>query len=225
MERVCKQRQFDPNIPKYFCFCGCHVMTGAKIIASIYSSLVGLWLLVQVFSLVGAGIGAAGLSAAGIVFGIVITIAFYGSILGCLWHGVLHERAGHLVPFMVLTVFEIVGSVLMLVVYLLLLLVVSAATEALQGYPSVARVQGQAFVWVFLICIALIGKIALHIWIFLTMKKTYSFLLHKRFSTIYRCANAPHTYQGYIAVPKEDTPPPAYGGQQSTWKQSIENVI
>uniref|UniRef100_A0A914UQL4 Uncharacterized protein n=1 Tax=Plectus sambesii TaxID=2011161 RepID=A0A914UQL4_9BILA len=215
MERTCTQRQFDPHNTKYFCCCGCHVMTGAKIIASIYSLLLGLDIMVTARSMLSEG---GWINATGIIIGTAICV----TIFGCLWHGILHERAGHLIPFMVITMFNIGSSVLALVMCLILIFAYSAASDSYRGYQYSSYIDGQSLAIVFVV---LIGMIWLHIWIFLIMKKAYSFLLHKRFSTVYRCANAPHTYQGYVAVPKEDTPPPAYEGQKGFWKEPIENVI
>uniref|UniRef100_A0A914UQ85 Uncharacterized protein n=1 Tax=Plectus sambesii TaxID=2011161 RepID=A0A914UQ85_9BILA len=88
--------------------------------------------------------------------------------------------------------------VLLFVMCSTLLLIHSIASVSFQRHPYVSYIDGQNYRVLAIGFTLLAGTIWLHIWIFLTMKKAYSFILHKRFSTIYRCANVPHIYHGCI---------------------------
>uniref|UniRef100_A0A914X689 Uncharacterized protein n=1 Tax=Plectus sambesii TaxID=2011161 RepID=A0A914X689_9BILA len=197
MEHICTKRHFDPNIPEYFCCCGCHVMRGAKIVASIYSSLIGLYVLAAIISLLD---DEEWKSAAEDITG----IAVLGLIVGCVWHGILHERAGYLLPFLFLKVFNMIIFGIAFVMLLLLLLGFNVESVIFDEDPSEPWPEDLDSLSMVFGLIILVGVAWPNIWMFLIMKNARSFILHKHFSTMYGCADTQHMNQGYVAALKED---------------------
>uniref|UniRef100_A0A914VB84 Uncharacterized protein n=1 Tax=Plectus sambesii TaxID=2011161 RepID=A0A914VB84_9BILA len=199
MQHTTIQRQFNPDHPKYFCCCGCHVMTGTKIIASIYSVLIGLWAL----KILNNGVLWSNYASN------ILSTAFAIACIACLWIGVLHERAGYLIPFMVYTVLSIGVTV---VVFVLVALDVKAFKRL--SYMTDNKKGGHYQFNFFGYFLVVIGIVCLHVLSIFIVKKTYSFIQHKRYSAMYQFTHVHYMQQELVVVPKESAPPPPYEWQQ-----------
>uniref|UniRef100_A0A914V1K5 DUF7027 domain-containing protein n=1 Tax=Plectus sambesii TaxID=2011161 RepID=A0A914V1K5_9BILA len=98
--------QFNSNDPKYMCCCGCHVMTGAKILASIFTIVIVLQEVYVIAVPHDIGITNDDKIIAQIWFyGHLVAIPINALILGTLWFGLIKERHRFLIP----TLFCLVG--------------------------------------------------------------------------------------------------------------------
>uniref|UniRef100_A0A914UJV5 DUF7027 domain-containing protein n=1 Tax=Plectus sambesii TaxID=2011161 RepID=A0A914UJV5_9BILA len=104
------QPRFDPNDPKYICCCGLHVLTGAKMLASLCT-------ICAVLSAIKSS-GEIFLSSTAdpqtdeAYYTLLVKMGFsliIGTpILGCLWYGLIKEREGFLIPTLVCSVISVV---------------------------------------------------------------------------------------------------------------------
>uniref|UniRef100_A0A914VH68 DUF7027 domain-containing protein n=1 Tax=Plectus sambesii TaxID=2011161 RepID=A0A914VH68_9BILA len=107
------QPQFDPDDPKYICCCGCHVLAGAKILASISTTciiLIALCAIPVIVQLTRHPYYASGLSLCFCIFFIAVLIH------GSLWYGLIKEREAFLIPTLICMV---IGLVLIGVFFIL----------------------------------------------------------------------------------------------------------
>uniref|UniRef100_A0A914VG43 DUF7027 domain-containing protein n=1 Tax=Plectus sambesii TaxID=2011161 RepID=A0A914VG43_9BILA len=89
---------FDPNDPKYICCCGCHVMTGAKILAFIFTVaaiLNTLYVIILVY------IATQSKFDDGYFYYQIGGFFVFIVVLGCLWYGLIKEREGWLLPMLI----------------------------------------------------------------------------------------------------------------------------
>uniref|UniRef100_A0A914XBK6 Uncharacterized protein n=1 Tax=Plectus sambesii TaxID=2011161 RepID=A0A914XBK6_9BILA len=199
MQNAYTQRQFNPYHPKYFCCCGCHVMTAARIIAIIYS--------------VYAGLAVLGLLLNGILWSNFVASIFSAAIgiacLACLWIGVLQERDGYLIPFIVHTILSTGGLVAVFVFAVF-------DIETFERFSNATgNKHGGHLSILFGLFLLVIGIGCLHVWSLLIVKKTYSYIQHKRFSSMYQSANVHQTQQTLVTGANEGVPPPSYKWYQA----------
>uniref|UniRef100_A0A914WS71 DUF7027 domain-containing protein n=1 Tax=Plectus sambesii TaxID=2011161 RepID=A0A914WS71_9BILA len=186
------QPQFDPNHPKYICCCGCHVTTGAKIIASLQTAgiiLIALCFIPMIEQVIRQPHSTSALVTFICIF-LIIT-----SINGSLWYGLIKEREGFLMP-----------TLICMGIYLILL----GICAVLALIYSIA-IMFQSFAGgliTLLMCSAYYScEFALQYWLFNIIQNSYDYFKHKRSSPTGGIIYIPQSQQVYIAVPKENPEP------------------
>uniref|UniRef100_A0A914VJ51 DUF7027 domain-containing protein n=1 Tax=Plectus sambesii TaxID=2011161 RepID=A0A914VJ51_9BILA len=187
--------QFDPNDPKYHTCCGCHVMIGAKIFASINTAgiiSIGFISFMKIVSLLYAD----NRSAIDATFlycnlgGSIVSVA----ILGSFWYGLIREREGWLLP--------------MMTCWILSLVIAAFGLIALFIFTTIAIFQsgedGMLMIWVSIICCCLF---VLEYWFISVVSKAYHYIEQKRLSSKGGITHVQQSEQEYIAVPKENPEP------------------
>uniref|UniRef100_A0A914UJK2 DUF7027 domain-containing protein n=1 Tax=Plectus sambesii TaxID=2011161 RepID=A0A914UJK2_9BILA len=97
--------RFDPNDPQYLCCCGCHVMVGVKIVASIYTVVaVGVIALFYRYALLSLYDLLSHEAYYVLLAFMVISPLVAIPVLGSLWIGVIIERQGFLIPTLICSV-------------------------------------------------------------------------------------------------------------------------
>uniref|UniRef100_A0A914X465 Transmembrane protein 230 n=1 Tax=Plectus sambesii TaxID=2011161 RepID=A0A914X465_9BILA len=101
-----EQPRFDPNDPKYICCCGCHVMTGTKILASLPTICTCIYTTAFIIAIAlrSAADPADGKWYDELLISMGISLIIVIPVLGCLWYGLIKEREGFLIPTLVCSV-------------------------------------------------------------------------------------------------------------------------
>uniref|UniRef100_A0A914WZJ8 Uncharacterized protein n=1 Tax=Plectus sambesii TaxID=2011161 RepID=A0A914WZJ8_9BILA len=193
-------KMFDPNHRKFWC--GCHVMTGIKAAAVIYTIISVLeFILFIVVSPDQPNV----YRDKYIIYWLCKLVAAFLS-LGFLWFGLLAKREKLLIPFfiyMVIQISLIVWNTITLLMYTFGLY----SHDSYYGYSSSSKKIAAWFVVLIFVLLIL-----LHLWIVRTMKNTYSYMKKKRLSSTSNIITV-QQYElkhFYNAVPLEDGPPPSY---------------
>uniref|UniRef100_A0A914WDB3 DUF7027 domain-containing protein n=1 Tax=Plectus sambesii TaxID=2011161 RepID=A0A914WDB3_9BILA len=181
------QPRFDPDNPKYICCCGCHVMTGAKILASL--STIGAVLSAIAFA---HAIPLLGDPQKDTVYWILlvsmsISLIVGTAVLGCLWYGLIKEREGFLIPTLVCSVIFLVLSC------------VSGGNLFVSGKTQEAHAN-----YIALLIGSAVCSFGLQYWFFTIYKNAYIYIKNKRWSPQGDYGHVRQSEKVYIAEPKEN---------------------
>uniref|UniRef100_A0A914UMJ7 DUF7027 domain-containing protein n=1 Tax=Plectus sambesii TaxID=2011161 RepID=A0A914UMJ7_9BILA len=189
------QPQFDSNDPKYRCCCGCHVMTGAKILASLST----IYVIVEATIFIAALFGPSRSR---------IDSAFYGfylgyflismAVLGSLWYGLIKEREGFLIPMLICMV-----TIIILAGVYIVFLFLSYLNEMMLKPRASADANTLMFIF-FFICAC---WFALQCWFCKIYKNAYNYIKLKRLSLTGGLIYIQQSDRVYVAVRKENPEP------------------
>uniref|UniRef100_A0A914WNL8 DUF7027 domain-containing protein n=1 Tax=Plectus sambesii TaxID=2011161 RepID=A0A914WNL8_9BILA len=189
------QPQFDPNDPKYRCCCGCHVMTGAKILASLYTIYVIIEAMIFIAALSGPSRSRIDSNMLCFILGyFLVEIAVLGSLL----YGLSKEREGFLIPMLICMV-----TIIILAGVYIVFLFLSYLNEIVLKRRASAEAHTLVFIF-FFICAC---WFALQCWFFKIYKNAYDYIVLKRLSLIGGLIYIQQSDRVYVAVRKENPEP------------------
>uniref|UniRef100_A0A914WBW3 Transmembrane protein n=1 Tax=Plectus sambesii TaxID=2011161 RepID=A0A914WBW3_9BILA len=192
------KRQFDPKDPKYICCCGCHVMTGAEILAliDIVSTVLYAVYIIGLLSFTKVDENKSTvLSFCSHLVGFLISAI----IAGLFWYGLIKERHGFLIPTLICSLLVLMVTVPVGAAYVAV--AISLMPENFQLGSTLLLTSVAAFG----------GAFGLQYWFYWIVKSAYSYIEQKRYSVTNDDFIAKQMEQACVAVPQETpTAPPAY---------------
>uniref|UniRef100_A0A914XAY5 DUF7027 domain-containing protein n=1 Tax=Plectus sambesii TaxID=2011161 RepID=A0A914XAY5_9BILA len=193
--------QFNSNDPKYMCCCGCHIMTGAKILASIFTIVI---VLQEVYVIaVPRDIGVTNdekIIAQIILYSHLVAIPINALILGTLWFGLIKERHRFLIP----TLFCLVLSLAAVMMIGARLIAMTFVLTNKIGYAEAGI--GALLLYTFVFG----GVFALQCWFFHILKNAYSYIKQKQLFLTSDDFIVQQMEQARVAEPTANPAPPAY---------------
>uniref|UniRef100_A0A914WM40 Lysosomal-associated transmembrane protein 4B n=1 Tax=Plectus sambesii TaxID=2011161 RepID=A0A914WM40_9BILA len=192
----------DPNESKYLCCCGCHVMTGAKIVASIYTVVaVGIIALIDTIALPRIFFlpSQEAYNTHWAFTGLCTLVAIL--VISSLWFGLIRERQECLVPAIICSIIGLILTIVhtifgLSVLFLQRISIRNAFNSAVQE-----TIEAGAF---FVICVC---SFVLQCWFFLIFYNAYHHIKYMRSSSTDGIVHNQQSEQVYIAVPKENPEP------------------
>uniref|UniRef100_A0A914UM22 DUF7027 domain-containing protein n=1 Tax=Plectus sambesii TaxID=2011161 RepID=A0A914UM22_9BILA len=193
--------RFDPNDPQYLCCCGCHVMTGAKIVASIYTVVaVGAIVLYYRYAIQSEYHQPSPEAYFTQWANMVLYLLVIVPVLLSLWIGVFIERQGFLFPTLICSII----GLFLTIVYTL------SGPDGYQGritntgtYNSAMQEKPDAVVFYAIhVC-----SFVLQCWFFKVVNTAYYYIEYMRSSSTGVNVHIQQSEQGYVAVPKENPEP------------------
>uniref|UniRef100_A0A914X2T8 CKK domain-containing protein n=1 Tax=Plectus sambesii TaxID=2011161 RepID=A0A914X2T8_9BILA len=186
--------RFDPNDPQYLCCCGFHVMTGVKIVASIYTIVAVLYAVMSSYTIMELRVSDLRSEMA-----YYLLLAFLGlsplvaiPVLGSLWIGINIERHGFLIPALI---YSVTGLILT-IGYAISGLSVQQRRIANSGYFHGDELKMEAFVFL-VICVC---SFVLQCWFFIILRSAYTYIKDKRSSLKRSCKDIEQSEQLYTAA-------------------------